>query len=89
MCPGGYSGRAGIQHPVQLRQLVLSQPAPGRLPSGGQAGHAAGFPGPPPPLHRPLGYPQLSGNVRRRNPLLELLDRRQPDLLPPPAALGS
>ena len=22
MCPGGYSGRAGIQHPVQLRQLT-------------------------------------------------------------------
>ena len=82
------SRRPGIQHPVQLRQLIRTQPAPGRLPFRRQPGRAAGVPGPPPPLHRPLGHPQLSGNVRHRSPLLELLHDRQPDQFPPPAALG-
>ena len=49
---------------------------------------AAVPPGPPPPLHRPLGNPQLSGNVAHREPALELLHDRQPDQFPPPAALG-
>jgi hypothetical protein len=35
-----------------------------------------------------LRHPQLSGDLRYRNPPLELLHRRQPDPLPPPAPLS-
>ena len=76
-----------IQHPVQLRQLILIQPAPGCLPLRGQPGRAASLPGPPPPLHRPFRYPQLSCNVLSRD-RPEPLRSRQPDQFPPPAALG-
>ena len=61
----------GIQHPVQLRQLIPTQPAPSGLPPGSQPGRAAGVPGPPPPLHRPFGHPQLNGDVSDRDPLLD------------------
>jgi hypothetical protein len=37
--------RAGVQHPVQLRQLIPVQPAPGRLPLRRQARRSAGLPG--------------------------------------------
>jgi Nucleotidyl transferase AbiEii toxin, Type IV TA system len=43
---------------------------------------------PPPPLHRPLRHPQLNSDLGNRDPPLEPFNRRQPDQLPPPAALG-
>jgi hypothetical protein len=44
----------------------------------------------PVPARQPsmLRHPQLSGDLRYRNPPLELLHRRQPDQLPPSAPLS-
>jgi hypothetical protein len=80
--------RPGIQRRVQRGQLLLIQPAPGRLPARGHPGQATGQPGLPPPPHRPLANPQLRGDHRGRRPLLESLHRFQPDQLPASSALG-
>ena len=69
-------------------QLPPFQPAPRRLPAGRRPGRAAGLPGPPPSPHRPLTDPQLRGDHRRRQPLLESRHRFQPNQLPASAALG-
>ena len=72
MCPRGYSGRAGIQHPVQLRQLTRHRAA-GHFEAS--AGAPPASPGLPPPLRRPLQHPQLGGNLRRRDPQAAWLAR--------------
>src|ERR1700678_1951125 len=92
----------GQRPPLVLPSLrpPTRHPAPGPAPPAdphpadtgspalrGQAGRATGLPGLPPPLHRPLRYPQLSSDVRNRDTLLEPLHGRQPDQFPPPAAL--